>query len=59
MGLKDYSAIYKGDVRIIAAYRGETQVYDANIEPTAPGAFASGAWYQDSRSDFESFPPVC
>lgn len=44
MGLKDYGKIYKGEIEIIAAYRGETQVYDANFVPTAPGAFAAGQW---------------
>lgn len=45
MGFGDFLKFYKGSVEIVAAYRGETQIYgDAPPEATAPGQFAAGDW---------------
>jgi hypothetical protein len=45
MGFGDFLKFYKGSVEIVAAYRGETQIYgDAPPEATAPGQFAGGDW---------------
>ncbi|RWR25293.1 fibronectin type III domain-containing protein [Sinirhodobacter populi] len=45
MGLKDYDAVRYGSRRIIAAYRGETQVFGGAVPvPAVPGQIDAGLW---------------
>lgn len=52
MGFKDYGKIYLGGVEIVAAWRGEAQVFGGAIPaPTAPGQIDAGLWSATTGDD--------